>query len=48
MARGYSAVGDSKKALKFAQEALKVETTPNGKTAIEGMIKKLEKGEPIN
>ncbi len=48
MARGYSALGDPKKALKYAQEALKVETNPNVKTAIEGMIKKLEKGEPIN
>lgn len=48
MARGWSANGDSKKALKFAQEALKVETNPNNKTSIEGMIKKLEKGESIN
>lgn len=48
MARGLSANGDAKKALKFAQDALKVETTPNGKTAIEGMITKLEKGEAIN
>jgi len=48
MARGYSAMGDAKKALKFAQDALKVEATPNGKSTIEGMIKKLEKGEPIN
>lgn len=48
MARGYSANGDSKKALKFAQDALKLETTPNGKTTIDGLIKKLEKGESIN
>ncbi|GHN02894.1 hypothetical protein WSM22_43830 [Cytophagales bacterium WSM2-2] len=48
MARGYSANSDSKKALKFAQDALKVETDPAAKTAIEGMIKKLEKGESIN
>jgi tetratricopeptide (TPR) repeat protein len=48
MARGWSASGDAKKALKFAQEALKVETNANNKTAIEGMIKKLEKGEAIN
>ena len=48
MARGYSALGDSKKALKFAQDALKAETVPNNKTAIEGLIKKLEKGEGIN
>jgi tetratricopeptide (TPR) repeat protein len=48
MARGWSANGDSKKALKFAQEALKVETDPATKTAIDGLVKKLEKGEPIN
>ena len=48
MARGYSANGDTKKALKFAQDALKVETNPNAKATIEGMIKKLEKGEAIN
>ncbi len=48
MARGYSATGDSKKALKFAQDALKAETDPAGKTFIDGLIKKLEKGESIN
>ena len=48
MARGYSANGDAKKALKYAQDALKLETAPAGKTNIEGMIKKLEKGESIN
>ena len=48
MARGYSANGDNKKALKFAQDALKLETDPNAKTAIDGMVKKLEKGEAIN
>lgn len=48
MARGYSANGDSKKALKFAQEALKVETDAATKTNIDGIIKKLEKGEAIN
>ena len=48
MARGYSANGDNKKALKFAQDALKAETDPAGKTAIDGMVKKLEKGESIN
>ncbi len=48
MARGYSANGDTKKALKFAQDALKLETNPAAKTNIEGMIKKLEKGESIN
>ncbi|MBL7861532.1 MAG: DUF2911 domain-containing protein [Cyclobacteriaceae bacterium] len=48
MARGYSANNDNKKALKFAQDALKVETNANAKATIEGVIKKLEKGEPIN
>ncbi len=48
LARGWSANNDSKKALKFAQEALKVETNANSKTQIDAMIKKLEKGEPIN
>jgi hypothetical protein len=48
MARGWSANGDAKKALKFAQEALKVETNAGNKANIEGMIKKLEKGEAIN
>lgn len=48
MARGYSANNDNKKALKFAQDALKVETNANAKATIEGVIKKLEKGESIN
>ncbi len=48
MARGWAANGDNKKAIKFMQDALKVETVATNKTNIEGMIKKLEKGEPIN
>jgi hypothetical protein len=48
MARGYSANGDSKKALKFAQDAFKLETNPAAKTNIDGLVKKLEKGESIN
>ncbi len=48
LARGWSANGDAKKALKYAQDALKVETNAGNKTQIEGMIKKLEKGEAIN
>ena len=48
MARGWSANGDSKKALKFAQDALKAETDPAAKTTIDGLVKKLEKGEAIN
>jgi tetratricopeptide (TPR) repeat protein len=48
MARGYSANGDAKKGLKFAQDALKIETNPQQKTTIDGLVKKLEKGESIN
>lgn len=48
MARAWSANGDSKKALKFAQDALKAETNAQAKTPIEDAIKKLEKGESIN
>lgn len=48
LARGWSANNDSKKALKYAQEAMKVETNANFRTQIDGMIKKLEKGESIN
>lgn len=48
MARGYSANGDNKKALKFAQDALKIEVDPAAKTTIDGIVKKLEKGEAIN
>lgn len=48
MARGWSANGDNKKALRYAQDAYKAETNPAVKTAIDGMVKKLEKGEPIN
>ena len=48
MARGYSANGDSKKALKFAQDAFKLESDPAAKTNIDGLVKKLEKGEAIN
>lgn len=48
LARGYSALGDQKKALKFAQSALKVETNERIRISIEGSIKKLEQGEGIN
>ncbi len=48
LARGYSAMGDHKQALKYAQAALKAESNAATKTSIEGMIKKLEKGEGIN
>ncbi len=48
MARGWSANGDNKKALKFAQDALKAETDVAAKSTIDGLIKKIEKGESIN
>jgi hypothetical protein len=48
MAYGYDANGDKKNALKFAQNALKIETTPQGKTQIQAAVTKLEKGESIN
>ncbi|HRI80357.1 MAG TPA: DUF2911 domain-containing protein [Cyclobacteriaceae bacterium] len=48
MARGYSANGDNKKALKFAQDAFKLETDAAAKANIDGLVKKLEKGEAIN
>lgn len=48
MAYAYDANGDKKNALKFAQNALKIETTPQGKTTIDAAVKKLEKGESIN
>ncbi len=48
MARGYAANGDAKKALKFAQDAFKIETDPAAKATIDGIVKKLEKGEAIN
>lgn len=48
VAQGANATGDNKKATKFLQDALKVETVAANKTAIEGLIKKLEKGESIN
>lgn len=48
MARGYVANSDNKKALKFAQDAYKIETDANTKTTIDGLVKRIEKGEDIN
>jgi len=48
LARAWSANEDNKKALKFAQDALKAETNPQAKTQIDDIVKKLEKGETIN
>jgi hypothetical protein len=48
MMRGYSANGDYKNALKFAQMALPVAPPGANKTNVENMIEKLKKGEDVN
>jgi len=48
MAYGHSAFGDYKKALKFAKDALSVETNSARKAIIESAIKKLEHAQDIN
>jgi tetratricopeptide (TPR) repeat protein len=48
MAYGHSAFGDYKKALKFAKDALSVETNSVRKAIIESAIKKLEHAQDIN
>lgn len=48
MARGYSAMGDYKKALDFAQKALPKATDNGNKLNVERMIKTLEEGKDIN
>ena len=48
MARGYSAIGDYKKATSFAQKALPVATDKNNKDSVEAMVKKLQEGKDIN
>jgi tetratricopeptide (TPR) repeat protein len=48
LTRGYSANGDNKNALKFARQALALAPDAQNKTFVEGLIKKLEKGESIN
>jgi tetratricopeptide (TPR) repeat protein len=48
MARGYSALGDYKKALSFAQKALAKAPDNGNKTNVEKMIKTLQEGKDIN
>jgi hypothetical protein len=48
MARGYSAVGDYKKALTYAQKALAQAPNPPNKNIVEKMIKTLQEGKDIN
>ncbi|MEZ5014220.1 MAG: DUF2911 domain-containing protein [Chitinophagales bacterium] len=48
LARGYSATGDYKKAIKYAKEALALHPDPQIKKTLEDGIVKLEKGEDFN
>jgi len=48
MARGYSALGDYKNALKFAKQSLPLAPDAVNKTSMEGAVKKLEAGQDIN
>lgn len=48
MARGYSAIGDYKKAAGFAQKALPIAPDKNNKDNVENMVKKLQEGKDIN
>ncbi|HEX2628709.1 MAG TPA: DUF2911 domain-containing protein [Chitinophagaceae bacterium] len=48
MVRGYSANGDYKNALKFAQQALPIAPDNNNKANVQGMIDKLKDGKDVN
>ena len=48
MARGYSAIGDYKKALGFALKAQAQAPDPANKNIVDGMVKKLQGGQDIN
>jgi tetratricopeptide (TPR) repeat protein len=48
MGRGYSAIGEYKKALPYMKAALSQSPADQNKTNIEAMIKKLEEGKDIN
>jgi len=48
MVRGYSAIGNYKKALEFAQKALPQAPDKNNKDNVENMIKKLQEGKDVN
>jgi len=48
LARGYSASGDFKNALKYAKTALPLAPNVQNKTFVEEAIKKLEQGKDIN
>jgi len=48
MVRGYSGIGDYKKALEFAQKALPQAPDKPNKDNVENMIKKLQEGKDVN
>ena len=48
MVRGYSGIGNYKKALEFANKALPQAPDKNNKDNVEGMIKKLQEGKDVN
>lgn len=48
LARGYSAIGDFKNALKYANQALPKAPDELNKKAVEGMISKLKEGKDVN
>lgn len=48
LARGYSGVGDTKKALEYAKKALAIAPDDGNRKNVQGFIERLEKGEKIN
>lgn len=48
LARGYSATGDYKKALKYATQALPLAPDNVNKTSVEGLVQKLKEGKDVN
>jgi tetratricopeptide (TPR) repeat protein len=48
LTRGYSATGDYKKALKYAEQALPLAADAVNKNSVAGMVEKLKKGQDIN
>jgi tetratricopeptide (TPR) repeat protein len=48
LAKGYSAIGNYKKALEFAQKAQPLATSPGSKANVEKSIKTLQEGKDIN
>ena len=48
LVRGYSGVGDYKKALEYAEKALPLAPNPLNKTSVEKMISQLKEGKDVN